>query len=198
MPWGLRAAGVCGLLAQDVWSYRGWLMRLKRDSISTVQHEWWSIKYWCGKWSKFSWATKITEEGAIHNTKCTLASFASYCCDTDQGPKQLEEKEFILAYSSQSVVKKSQRRNLVQKPGSRNGNRGQEGTLLSVACSNSFWCSPEPNCPGVVFLLGPPTSTTNQENTSTDLPTCQLEGGPFLTEFSSSQITSACVKSTKI
>lgn len=130
-----------------------------------------------------SWATKTTEEGAIHSTKCNLASLASYCCDKVQSPKQTDEKECILAHSSQSVMESGQELKC------RNRTRGQEGALLSKACSNGFWCSPGPNCPGAVFLLC--WALPHQpliKKILPDLPTSQLEGGTSLTEFSSSQI----------
>ena len=78
----------------------------------------------------------------------------------------------------------------MQKPGSRDWDRGQEGTRLKQLQMQLRTKLPRSSLP---TALGPPTSIINQENTSTDSSTDQLEGGTFLTEFSSSQITSACV-----
>lgn len=110
-------------------------------------------------------ATKITEEGAIHNTKCDLASFASYCCDKDHSPKQTDEKEFILAHSSQSVMKSRwevSAETWKQEPDQRPGRSTAFQGLLK-----RFLMQPRTKLSrsSLPTVLGPPTSTINQENT---------------------------------
>lgn len=165
----------CVGLAQDDGSTEEELWGLRKTlSPQYNSGEWRTRQTQMWKAQQTSWATKTTEEGAIHGTKCNLASLASYCCDRDQSPKQTDENECILAHSSQSVMESGQELSVGTGP---------------EACSNSFWCSPEPNCPGAVFLLcwALPHRPLIKKILP-DLPTSQLEGGTSLTEFSSSRI----------
>lgn len=90
-------------------------------------------------------------------------------------------RKFILAYSSQSDVKESQGRNSVQKPGSRTGTEVRGNTAFCGLLKQLLMQPRTKLSRGrPPTVLGPPTSTNNQENTSTDLPTGQLEGGNLL------------------
>lgn len=195
--------GVTVMRAESSWSV--WALH---KTLEATEEELWGLRktlspqYNSGEWrtrqtqmwkaQQTSWATKTTEEGAVHSTKCNLASLASYCCDRDQSPKQTDENERILAHSSQSVMESGQELSVGTGPEAR-----KEHCFPRLAQTVSDAGQDQTVQEQSPTVLGPPIDHWSRKYSQTCLQANWREVLPWL-NFPLPGLTSVCVKSTKI